>query len=89
MASDTSSKLDYDGPRVRVAADEAVRDVQRAQRLLKGAAERGGAHQDGEVLPGALLLGALSAEGEIVGTNFERKFREEGRTFHAMTLLRR
>jgi tRNA (guanine-N7-)-methyltransferase len=30
-----------------------------------------------------------AAEGEIVGTNFERKFREEGRTFHAMTLLRR
>jgi hypothetical protein len=24
-----------------------------------------------------------------VGTNFERKFREEGRSFHAMTLRRR
>lgn len=30
-----------------------------------------------------------ASEGEIVGTNFERKFREEGRTFHAMTLRRR
>lgn len=25
---------------------------------------------------------------EVVGTNFERKFREEGRAFHAMTLIR-
>lgn len=30
-----------------------------------------------------------ASEGEIVGTNFERKFRVEGRTFHAMTLRRR
>ena len=28
-------------------------------------------------------------EGELVGTNFERKFRREGRPFHAMTLVRR
>lgn len=28
-------------------------------------------------------------EGEVVGTNFERKFRREGRPFHAMTLRRR
>jgi tRNA (guanine-N7-)-methyltransferase len=28
-------------------------------------------------------------EGEIVGTNFERKYRREGRPFHAMTLLRK
>lgn len=27
--------------------------------------------------------------GEIVGTNFERKYRTEGRPFHAMTLVRR
>jgi len=27
-------------------------------------------------------------EGEVVGTNFERKFRREGRPFHAMTLVR-
>lgn len=30
-----------------------------------------------------------SAEGEVVGTNFERKYRREGRPFHAMTLRRR
>ncbi len=31
-----------------------------------------------------------SAEaGEVVGTNFERKYRREGRPFHATTLLRR
>ena len=29
-----------------------------------------------------------AGEGEIVGTNFERKFRREGRPFHAMTLRR-
>ena len=29
---------------------------------------------------------AHASEGEIVGTNFERKFRAEGRSFHAMTL---
>lgn len=28
-------------------------------------------------------------EGELVGTNFERKFRQEGRAFHAVTLRRR
>lgn len=27
--------------------------------------------------------------GEVVGTNFERKYRSEGRAFHAMTLVRR
>lgn len=27
-------------------------------------------------------------EGEIVGTNFERKYRREGRPFHAMTLVK-
>lgn len=32
----------------------------------------------------------LSAgEGEVVGTNFERKYRREGRPFHATTLMRR
>lgn len=30
-----------------------------------------------------------AGEHEIVGTNFERKFREEGRAFHAMTLVKR
>jgi tRNA (guanine-N7-)-methyltransferase len=30
-----------------------------------------------------------AGENEIVGTNFERKFREEGRAFHAMTLIKR
>lgn len=28
-----------------------------------------------------------AGEGEVVGTNFERKFRREGRPFHAMTLV--
>lgn len=28
-------------------------------------------------------------EGEVVGTNFERKYRREGRPFHALTLWRR
>ena len=28
-------------------------------------------------------------EGEIVGSNFERKYRREGRPFHAMTLVKR
>ena len=32
---------------------------------------------------------ASAAEGEVVGTNFERKYRREGRPFHAMTLVRR
>ena len=32
---------------------------------------------------------ASAGEGEVVGTNFERKFRREGRPFHAMTLFRR
>ncbi len=30
-----------------------------------------------------------AGEDEVVGTNFERKFREEGRAFHAMTLVKR
>jgi tRNA (guanine-N7-)-methyltransferase len=30
-----------------------------------------------------------AGEGEIVGTNFERKYRREGRPFHAMTLVKR
>jgi tRNA (guanine-N7-)-methyltransferase len=30
-----------------------------------------------------------AAEGEVVGTNFERKYRREGRPFHAITLVRR
>lgn len=32
---------------------------------------------------------ASAGEGEVVGTNFERKFRREGRPFHAMTLVKR
>jgi SAM-dependent methyltransferase len=32
---------------------------------------------------------ASAGEGELVGTNFERKFRREGRPFHAMTLFKR
>lgn len=32
---------------------------------------------------------ASAAEHEVVGTNFERKYRREGRPFHAMTLVRR
>jgi tRNA (guanine-N7-)-methyltransferase len=30
-----------------------------------------------------------AGEGEIVGTNFERKYREDGRPFFAMTLVRK
>jgi tRNA (guanine-N7-)-methyltransferase len=30
-----------------------------------------------------------AGEGEIIGTNYERKFAREGRPFHAMTLVRR
>lgn len=30
-----------------------------------------------------------AGEGEVVGTNFERKYRREGRPFHAMTLVKR
>ncbi|MDP6987588.1 MAG: tRNA (guanosine(46)-N7)-methyltransferase TrmB [Phycisphaerales bacterium] len=30
-----------------------------------------------------------AGSGEVVGTNFERKYRREGRPFHAMTLVRR
>jgi len=30
-----------------------------------------------------------AGEGEMVGTNYERKFRVEGRTFHACTLIKR
>ena len=30
-----------------------------------------------------------AGEGEVVGTNFERKYRREGRPFHGMTLVRR
>jgi tRNA (guanine-N7-)-methyltransferase len=32
---------------------------------------------------------ASAGDGEVVGTNFERKYRREGRPFHAMTLKRR
>jgi tRNA (guanine-N7-)-methyltransferase len=32
---------------------------------------------------------ASAGDGEVVGTNFERKFRREGRPFHAMTLKKR
>lgn len=32
---------------------------------------------------------AAAGEGEVVGTNFERKYRREGRPFHAMTLVRK
>lgn len=30
-----------------------------------------------------------AGQGEVVGSNFERKYRREGRPFHAMTLLKR
>ncbi|MCI0631235.1 MAG: tRNA (guanosine(46)-N7)-methyltransferase TrmB [Phycisphaerales bacterium] len=30
-----------------------------------------------------------ATEGEIVGSNFERKYRREGRAFHAMTLVKK
>ncbi len=30
-----------------------------------------------------------AGEGELVGTNYERKFADEGREFHAMTLVKR
>jgi tRNA (guanine-N7-)-methyltransferase len=30
-----------------------------------------------------------AGEGEVVGSNFERKYKREGRPFHAMTLVRR
>ncbi|MCA9291494.1 MAG: tRNA (guanosine(46)-N7)-methyltransferase TrmB [Phycisphaerales bacterium] len=32
---------------------------------------------------------ASAGTGEIVGTNFERKYRREGRPFHGMTIVRR
>ncbi len=32
---------------------------------------------------------ASAGEGEVVGTNFERKYKREGRPFHAMTLRKR
>ena len=32
---------------------------------------------------------ASAGDGEVVGTNFERKYRREGRPFHAMTLRNR
>ena len=32
---------------------------------------------------------ASAGEGEFVGSNFERKYRREGRRFHAMTLRKR
>lgn len=32
---------------------------------------------------------ASAGEGEVVGTNFERKYRREGRAFHAMSLFMR
>jgi tRNA (guanine-N7-)-methyltransferase len=31
---------------------------------------------------------ASAGSGEVVGSNFERKYRREGRPFHAMTLVR-
>jgi len=31
---------------------------------------------------------ASADEGEVIGTNFERKYRREGRPFHAMSLYR-
>ena len=34
------------------------------------------------------VASASAKEGEVVGTNFERKYRREGRPFHGMTLLR-
>ena len=30
-----------------------------------------------------------AAQGEVVGTNFERKYRQEGRPFHSMTLVKK
>ena len=36
-----------------------------------------------------LPTGTVAAQGELVGTNYERKFRREGRPFHAMTLCKR
>lgn len=36
-----------------------------------------------------LAAGESSAAGELVGTNYERKFAREGRAVHAMTLVRR
>ena len=32
---------------------------------------------------------ASAGEGEVVGTNFERKYRREGRPFHSTTLIKR
>jgi len=32
---------------------------------------------------------ASAGEGEVVGTNFERKYRREGRPFHSATLIKR
>jgi hypothetical protein len=32
---------------------------------------------------------ASASEGEVVGTNFERKYQREGRPFHAVTLKRK
>jgi tRNA (guanine-N7-)-methyltransferase len=32
---------------------------------------------------------ASAAPDEVVGTNFERKYRREGRPFHAVTLVKR
>ncbi len=37
----------------------------------------------------AFATPAGASDGEVVGTNFERKYRREGRPFHAMTLVRR
>ena len=33
--------------------------------------------------------GGAAGEGELVGTNFERKYRREGRSFHGMVLVKR
>lgn len=37
----------------------------------------------------AFEIADSAGEGEVVGSNFERKYRREGRPFHAMTLRRR
>lgn len=53
-----------------------------------------GAHADGPGGPGGFerrefnAPESAAAGGELVGTNFERKYRREGRPFHAMVLRR-
>ena len=41
------------------------------------------------VLKSPSEIDMMQAAGEIVGSNFERKYRTEGRPFHAMTLAKR